>query len=113
MNCLFLFFFWDPWDALSGSVVTTFHPVIFRYSFTGRGCLSGFGFELTFRLKKVEGETSPPMWPTTLLNKLAAYVFHTGIFYIFSSLYLGLPHHVMFYRITYSSAALCTMVNFP
>ena len=41
--------------------------------------LSGFGFELTFRLKKAEGEAGPPMWPTTLLNKLAAYVFHTGI----------------------------------
>lgn len=39
---------------------------------------SGFGFELTFRLKKMEEEQSPPMWPTTLLNKLAAYVFHTG-----------------------------------
>ncbi|XP_076459003.1 suppressor of fused homolog [Babylonia areolata] len=48
------------------------------HSFTGRGALSGFGFELTFRLKKAEGETGPPMWPTTLLNKLAAYVFHTG-----------------------------------
>ena len=51
------------------------------YSFTGRGCLSGFGFELTFRLRKQEDEQSPPMWPTTLLNKLAAYVFHTGKFY--------------------------------
>lgn len=39
---------------------------------------SGFGFELTFRLKKVEGEQTAPMWPTSLLNKLAAYVFHTG-----------------------------------
>ncbi|KAK7113523.1 suppressor of fused homolog [Littorina saxatilis] len=48
------------------------------HSFTGRGMLSGFGFELTFRLTKTEGETGPPMWPTTLLNKLAAYVFHTG-----------------------------------
>nr|KAG5714825.1 hypothetical protein BaRGS_000313 [Batillaria attramentaria] len=48
------------------------------HSFTGRGLPSGFGFELTFRLKKVEGEQGPPMWPTTLLNKLATYVFQTG-----------------------------------
>ena len=51
-----------------------------HFSYTGRGGLSGFGFELTFRLKKAEADTAPPMWPTTLLNKLAAYVFHTGVF---------------------------------
>lgn len=46
--------------------------------FSGPGELSGFGFELTLRLKKAENETSPPMWPAGLLNKLANYVFQTG-----------------------------------
>lgn len=48
------------------------------HPFSGPGELSGFGFELTLRLKKAEGETSPPMWPAALLNKLANYVFQTG-----------------------------------
>ena len=40
--------------------------------------LSGFGFELTFRLKKDQTETIPPMWPADILQSLAKYVFHTG-----------------------------------
>lgn len=39
---------------------------------------SGFGFELTFRLKKQAGESSPPSWPAELLQCLARYVFQTG-----------------------------------
>ena len=39
---------------------------------------SGFGFELTFRLKKQVGESSPPSWPAELLQSLARYVFRTG-----------------------------------
>ncbi len=38
---------------------------------------SGYGFELTFRLKREEEET-PPMWPVNLLQNLARYVFSTG-----------------------------------
>ena len=39
---------------------------------------SGFGFEVTFRLKvAAKGETAP-MWPASLLNSLARYVFKTG-----------------------------------
>lgn len=38
---------------------------------------SGFGFELTFRLKKQAGESSPPSWPAELLQCLARYVFQT------------------------------------
>ncbi|XP_068746671.1 suppressor of fused homolog [Montipora capricornis] len=38
---------------------------------------SGFGFELTFRLKKQVGESSPPSWPAELLQSLARYVFRT------------------------------------
>lgn len=38
--------------------------------------ISGFGFELTFRLKKNEDE--PPKWPISLLQNIARYVFKTG-----------------------------------
>ncbi|GAB1609129.1 suppressor of fused homolog [Argonauta hians] len=49
------------------------------HQFTGPGKLSGFGFELTLRLKKRgSDESEPPMWPAALLNKLALYVFQTG-----------------------------------
>lgn len=37
---------------------------------------SGFGFELTFRLKRNEDE--PPVWPVSLLQNIARYVFKTG-----------------------------------
>ncbi|EIT86238.1 BtrU protein [Fictibacillus macauensis ZFHKF-1] len=40
--------------------------------------LSGYGFELTFRLKKETGETEPPMWVISLLQNLARYVMSTG-----------------------------------
>jgi len=39
---------------------------------------SGFGFELTFRLRREPGETAPPTWPATLLQALARYVFQSG-----------------------------------
>lgn len=39
-------------------------------------CESGFGFELTFRLKKTGDE--PPVWPINLLQNLARYVFSSG-----------------------------------
>ncbi|XP_017772156.1 PREDICTED: suppressor of fused homolog isoform X1 [Nicrophorus vespilloides] len=45
---------------------------------TGPEGLSGFGFELTFRLKREPGETSPPTWPANLMQSLAKYVFHSG-----------------------------------
>lgn len=39
--------------------------------------LSGFGFELTFRL--ANGDTAnPPVWVVNFLQNLARYVFHTG-----------------------------------
>lgn len=41
---------------------------------------SGFGFELTFRLKREPEDTSPPTWPATLMQSLAKYVFQSGIF---------------------------------
>lgn len=38
---------------------------------------SGYGFELTFRLKRDGGE-QPPAWPVSLLQNLARYVFSSG-----------------------------------
>ena len=38
---------------------------------------SGYGFELTFRLKR-ETEEQPPVWPVNLLQNLARYVFSSG-----------------------------------
>jgi suppressor of fused len=39
--------------------------------------LSGYGFELTLRLRKNE-ESTPPSWPMTVLQNMAEYVFATG-----------------------------------
>lgn len=39
--------------------------------------VSGFGFELTFRLKRGDEDT-PPGWPINMLQNLARYVFSTG-----------------------------------
>lgn len=39
--------------------------------------VSGYGFELTFRLKR-GSEDTPPVWPVNLLQNLARYVFSTG-----------------------------------
>lgn len=38
---------------------------------------SGYGFELTFRLRR-GGEEQPPAWPISLLQNLARYVFSSG-----------------------------------
>lgn len=38
---------------------------------------SGYGFELTFRLRR-GGEEQPPAWPVSLLQNLARYVFSSG-----------------------------------
>ncbi|HEX8654306.1 MAG TPA: suppressor of fused domain protein [Allosphingosinicella sp.] len=39
---------------------------------------SGFGFELTFRLARDAAEDEPPMWPFSLLQNIARYVFESG-----------------------------------
>ena len=39
---------------------------------------SGYGFELTFRLKRSDDEEQPPAWPISLLQNLARYVFSSG-----------------------------------
>lgn len=45
---------------------------------SGNDSPSGFGFELTFRLKREPDETSPPTWPAALMQALAKYVFQSG-----------------------------------
>lgn len=39
---------------------------------------SGWGFELTFRLKKRPGDETPPIWPINFLQNLARYVIETS-----------------------------------
>ncbi|EGK07827.1 suppressor of fused domain protein [Kroppenstedtia eburnea] len=39
---------------------------------------SGYGFELTFRLKKETNDCEPPTWANHFLNNIARYVFSTG-----------------------------------
>uniref|UniRef100_A0A1B6C1J0 Suppressor of fused homolog n=1 Tax=Clastoptera arizonana TaxID=38151 RepID=A0A1B6C1J0_9HEMI len=48
------------------------------HEISGPDTPSGFGFELTFRLKRELDETAPPTWPATLLQALAKYVFQSG-----------------------------------
>ena len=40
--------------------------------------ISGYGFELTFRVKKNKGEEEPPSWVISFLQDLARHVFTTG-----------------------------------
>jgi suppressor of fused-like protein len=47
------------------------------YKINGSGSPSGFGFELTFRLKKGEDESSPPTWPASVMQSLSKYVFNS------------------------------------
>ncbi|MGH0134482.1 UNVERIFIED_CONTAM: hypothetical protein FKN15_055036 [Acipenser sinensis] len=47
------------------------------HEFTRQDGPSGFGFELTFRLKREAGETAPPTWPAELMQGLARYVFQS------------------------------------
>lgn len=37
--------------------------------------VSGFGYELTFRLQATDSEKKPPAWPCRLLNEIARHVF--------------------------------------
>lgn len=47
------------------------------HDISGPDGVSGFGFELSFRLKRNQ-ETAPPTWPATLMQSLAKYVFQSG-----------------------------------
>lgn len=39
---------------------------------------SGWGFEFTIRLSRDSNESAPPMWPISMLQNLARYVFKSG-----------------------------------
>ncbi len=40
--------------------------------------ISGWGFELTFRLARSAGDDEPPVWPVNFMQNIARYVFQTG-----------------------------------
>lgn len=45
---------------------------------SGPGRPSGFGFELSFRLVREQGETRPPTWPANVMQQLSKYVFNSN-----------------------------------
>uniref|UniRef100_A0A2P2HXG0 Suppressor of fused homolog n=2 Tax=Hirondellea gigas TaxID=1518452 RepID=A0A2P2HXG0_9CRUS len=47
------------------------------HEFVGPGQPSGFGFELTMRLKREPTDKAPPTWPAALMQSLAKYVFQS------------------------------------
>jgi suppressor of fused-like protein len=61
---------------------------------------SGFGFELTFRLKSEPGETAPPTWPAAVMQALAKYVFQSGMLNASNIL-------ASFFKLCYRSAFTC------
>jgi suppressor of fused len=75
----------DPLDGISayrGENPPHWHYVTFGFSELDEKRskdkeVSGWGFELSFRLKRRRGEKSPPEWPLPVLQKLARYVFNT------------------------------------
>lgn len=48
------------------------------HEYRGNDGPSGFGFELTLRLRREPDETAPPTWPAALMQALARYVFQSG-----------------------------------
>lgn len=77
----------DPLDGISAYYrahpVPHWHYVTFGFSeLYGKEQeyeeVSGYGFELTFRLRAAEGATEAPRWVFSLLQNLARYVFKTG-----------------------------------
>lgn len=76
----------DPLDGISvyqrAEPVPHWHYVTYGFSElfakeTGNRAVSGFGFELTFRVAAAPGASEPPIWPLHLLQSLGRYVFKT------------------------------------
>lgn len=76
----------DPLDGVeiykSGRGIPHWHYVTYGFSElyekeSPNPGVSGYGFELTFRLKRGP-EEQPPIWPVNLLQNLARYVFQSG-----------------------------------
>ncbi|MDA5343261.1 suppressor of fused domain protein, partial [Stenotrophomonas maltophilia] len=80
----------DPLDGISvywaDAPVPHWHYITYGFSElyakeSSDADASGYGFELTFRLAAVDGESAgstPPAWPMNLLQNLARYVFGSG-----------------------------------
>ena len=76
----------DPLDGISAYSVEqppNWHFVTFGFSELGdkksrNKEVSGWGFELSLRLKRDPREKSPPEWPVAFLQKLARYVFNNS-----------------------------------
>jgi hypothetical protein len=74
----------DPLDGISayrGENPPHWHYVTFGFSELNEKKskdkeVSGWGFELSFRLKRGKREKSPPEWPLPVLQNLARYVFN-------------------------------------
>ncbi|NXN26279.1 SUFU protein, partial [Nycticryphes semicollaris] len=66
------------------------------HEFTGTDGPSGFGFELTFRLKRETGESAPPTWPAELMQGLARYVFQSAPHGTFCGRFLHSSHSVQY-----------------
>jgi hypothetical protein len=77
----------DPLDGISAwkRLLPVPHWHFVSYGLTelyGKDCedpaVSGFGFELTFRLACDPAEENPPIWAFSLMQNLARYVFESG-----------------------------------
>jgi hypothetical protein len=76
----------DPLDGISvyrADAPDHWHFISFGFSelydkVSRDPAVSGWGFELSFRLSRPAGETSPPQWALVFLQNLARYVFNTG-----------------------------------
>jgi len=78
----------DPLDGTSAYARDDTSPPHFHFVTYGQtelyeketddAAVSGYGFELTFRLARAAGEDQPPMWALNFLQNLARYVFKTG-----------------------------------
>lgn len=77
----------DPLDGISvyrnNDPLPHFHYVTYGFSElydkdSDDPDVSGFGFEMTFRLATSELDQEPPTWPCSMLQNLARYVFSSG-----------------------------------
>jgi suppressor of fused-like protein len=76
----------DPLDGISvyqrAEPEAHWHYVTYGFSElfakeTANPAVSGFGFELSFRVAAAPGASEPPLWPMHLLQSLGRYVFRT------------------------------------
>lgn len=75
----------DPLDGVSAYRADTppcWHYISFGFSElyekkSSNAEESGWGFELSFRLRRGSAETEPPLWPVMMLQNIARYVFRS------------------------------------